>query len=227
MIVTKRDFQKAKRAKKWTPGRDRTGGTYGRFTGRAGEMKFLDKLTSSAVLSPANDILVDTLNNLSQGTSPSQRIGRKITIRSIQVKLAGVKDTTTNGGYGTNYVEVWVVQDTQCNGTGPAAGTEVASQLTPSMAFNNLDNSDRFKILKKIRIKVESQGGAEANAALAQTYHHDFYKKVNIPVVYSTNVGNISDIRSNNIFLMGGKQYNQSGETLTMTILTRIRYTDD
>ena len=73
-----------------------------------------------------------------------------------------------------------VVQDKQCN-CAAAAITDVFSSNGMAENFPNLNNKDRFKILKKIVVPMNSQAGVTTafNNVMLPV---DWYKKVDIPM---------------------------------------------
>jgi len=208
------------------PGYTRRVGYYGRFgtsrrPGAQIEKKVYDSAvtlgTSGGTASVTNATGL-VLSGIANGTSPFTRIGQKIIVKSIQVKASF---TLPPGATGADTYHLYLVQDSQCNGAA-AAITDVFD--TPGIIGNemrNVANGPRFKILKHWQIQLDAQAGIAGafNGAIAQ---ESLYLKCNIPVVYSSTTGDITEIRSNNLFFCYGSVQAQS----TATLNCRIRYTD-
>ena len=85
-------------------------------------------------------------------------------------------------------------------------------------------NSERFKILKKFVYEFAS--GAGVSGAYARGVRNmDWYAKLNLPVEYSSTTGAITEIKSNNIFLLASTA-NQTDDEITVTATCRLRFTD-
>jgi len=146
------------------------------------------------------------LTFLKQGTNANQRIGRKITLKSINVKL--VLQAAQNIQTDVTAC-VWLVLDKQANGnifTASDDGQIPVAQVQdgPLITATNylIANSQRFVILGKKCVVLRNQipytanidgtrGGAQAPI--------NFYKKVNMQIEYGGPTGTIGEIKSNNI----------------------------
>lgn len=202
------------------PGIQRTGGYYGRF-GSAGELKFFDTALSFNVDTTGEVPATGQLSLIPQGVTQSTRIGRKCTVKSIQI----VGMATSSAAVPEDVCYVYVVLDKQCNGAA-AAATDVLTNTSFAVALPNLENSERFVILKKI--KLHPKAGAGVAAAYATAFSPlNFYKKVNIQLDYdsSASTGALGTIRSNNIFLLAGATLNDDGVAFNGTC--RLRFSDD
>ncbi len=213
--------------RRFTPGRDRVGGFYGRFSGPHGELKFLDTALTfnfDATLEvPATGQLV----LVPQGPTESERIGRKCTIKSIQIRgvinhTPGAAATSSASAY------LYVVQDLQANGAAAAASGNggVMTGTTASTALINLSESSRFKILKKWVINMNPAAGA-TTALNNTTRGIEFFKKCNIPLEISSTTRAIGEIRSNNVFLLAGSSgVGTFDDLVAMAGVCRVRFSD-
>ena len=140
----------------------RTGGFYGMYTRRRlDEKKFID--VSNTLYNFDTTGTIQLLNGCSQATDYNDRIGRKIIVRSIQLRgLVYPLDTTT----ATSLCRMILLYDCQTNGAAPAI-TDVITSAT-STAPLNLNNRDRFKILMD---KQWAVAGVQANQAGSPTVH--------------------------------------------------------
>ena len=194
-----------------------------------------------------------SLNLVKQGAGPSDRIGRKFTIRSINVRitlhLASV-------GEPSSHIRIIIYQDKQCNGTGldpvtPSADTNAArtragvdaaadmfripsaetATSIPYLSYYNLVNRNRFKILYNKIVSLNSTASHTANSMTHYTGASrvlKFYHKCNIPIEMDppdtvNGPAKIDHVRSNNIGMMFIGEHNGSIE---YTVDSRIRFSD-
>jgi hypothetical protein len=226
----------------------RTGGFYGRFQPAGAELKYLDTeinlgTVGDSIIYSGNLPNTGQLCNVSQGTGPNQRIGRKITIKSISGQIGMqrlvdskglVPEQPQDGKWTSGQAFVWLVLDKQCNGT-PAAVADIFTFGYTYQSIRNLQYSDRFQILAKwswdmTAIYAYGQADAGNNFYINDiTRTVDIYKKCNIPIEYSGSTGGLTEIRSNNIFLCWGTQgyvNNEQGDNTAFIGSIRIRYSD-
>jgi len=191
------------------PGYTRTVGFYGRFgsrrarkqSGTKPELKFFDTANSFLFDLTGEVPATGQLALIPQGDTESTRDGRKAVIKSIQIR--GIV-TFAPGALGTAaaVAYMYLILDKQCNGAA-AAITDVFTSNDMSTNLLQLNNSGRFRILKKWVWNLNSQAGV-TTAYNNVTRPVEFYKKCNIPMDWNSTAGAITEIRSNNIFLMAG-----------------------
>lgn len=158
-----------------------------------------------------------------QGTTTTTRIGRKAVLKSIHIRgsLFYAPGASTTG-VGIAYV--YVVLDKQANGA--AAGvTDVLTSTTIPSAMINLFNSDRFSILKRIVIPVQATAGVSA-AFGAQHTPIEWYHKCSIPIEWNSTAGAITEITSNNVFLIAGSDGN-TDDLMSVAGTCRVRFSDN
>ena len=191
-----------KKRKLFVPGKDRIGGYYGRYTGVKGELKFFDQGVTDAVVD-AGGTVTDTINDIAQGVTEKQRVGRKCVLKSIWVKYLlslPEQDAQATPVVGDS-LRLIVYNDRQCNGA-TAAVLDVL-ETADILSFKNLANEGRFQILcdKTMSINylsLASDGaGVVSQASVEQWY--TFYKKLDTPIEFNAATGAITEIRSNNI----------------------------
>lgn len=143
-----------------------------------------------------------------QGDTKTTRDGRQAIIKSIQFRgmVYGDQGATQYSCNGW----LWVVQDTQANGAA-AAVTDVFTSAAAVDCLRNLDNNKRFKILhKEVFNTMDNGSGAvvynTATATEVVTWRRpiEFYLPCNILVDWSGTTGAITEITSNNIFIISG-----------------------
>lgn len=217
VIVPRRKRVMARKKPLIVKGYTRTGGYYGRFRGRRtrdGELKFKD-FASSTAFQQAGAVNPD-FTTVAQGVGETERIGKKIVVKSIYLRGVIVHQPTAaiSGG---NTVRIMIVNDKQANG----AAFTVGQVLNPQsyLAHRNLENVDRFRVLRDSTFSMNSEGVNESQKNISM------YIKCNIPIEYdsSTTSGAIVSQRSNSIALL------MIGDTNNVTVLSynvRIRYAD-
>lgn len=213
-----------KRFKLVQDGRTRTGGYYGRFQ-KNGETKFFDDTVPSLNIT-ATAVILDSPNLIPQGVTESTRVGRKCTLKSImwqgEIHLNLQTDDATPTG---DFVRLICYWDKQCNGAN-ATATDIL-QTDNWNEFNNLANSQRFKILWNKTLVFNHTAGAGASTAAnvwpIMYKRFKFMKKCNIPLEFSATSGAIATVKSNNIGLLA---ISRNGEC-DMLYKTRVRFTDN
>lgn len=98
--------------------------------------------------------------DLAQNTTAVTRIGRKVLYKSIELKGYVIN---TTGGVADDVYFAYLVLDTQANGARPSAG-DIFSYIGCSAALNNLDNSARFRTIKRwvVRLPIGQYTGTAA-----------------------------------------------------------------
>ncbi len=215
--------------KKFRKGYDRTGGVYGRFGSppRRGaaqkEKKFFDTSVDFSYDTVGEVPATGQLILIPQGVTESTRIGRKAFIHSLYIKgTETFVPAASAEANGSTYL--YLVLDTQANGAA-AAVTDVFDATGLSRAIINLNNSLRFRIIKKWVHTWNVSGGVTGayNSATKVLNEYIRFSKP-IPVDYSSTTGALSEIRSNNLFLVAGA--NGIDDLVTVGATCRVRFTD-
>jgi len=186
------------------PSTYRTGGLSLRSVGGR-ELNFNDEsVTNFAAAS------LTLLNGLVPGSGANERVGRKITIKSIQVQ--GYIGVATND----DITRLSLVVDTQANASNPAI-TDIYTSSNPA-ALREISNMPRFKVL------WDSGPIGQVVTSDSEICTFDAYKRVNIGTQYNAGVaGSIADIQTNSVFLV---VRNLGTGTTTGRLDVRIRYDD-
>lgn len=183
----------------------RTSGYYGRFSGpRGAEDKFFDGTRAQVTVTAAGLISNDSLNLIPQGVTESTRVGRKCTLKSLMLRGNCLLATTTIQANTDDTVRLIIYHDKQANGATAAIG-DILDGTPVWNGFNNLANSQRFRILHSefIEMNTLAGGGPTADDQYADTSKFfSCYKKLNMPLEFSSTTGAITEIRSNNIGVM-------------------------
>lgn len=207
-------------------GRNRTSGFYGRYPvagyrGRGAELKFFETSHNFTIPTVGAVPASGQLNLIPQGVTESTRVGRKCILKYIQGRWTLNLDPGAAADIAT-IVTIYVVLDKQCNGAA-AAATAVFESANLGRSFRNLANSQRFRILKKIQYNLTPAAGATTayNFAIKQC---NFDIKCNIPLEFDATTGAITEIKSNNVFLL--VQTNGSDGLVTLEGTSRVRFSD-
>lgn len=207
------------------PGYTQTGGYYGRYNRTPSENKFFETSVTSTNVNANGSIFSDSLNLIPEGTTESQRLGRKCTINSIHIKGELEHPELTSLAQADNKVRLILYLDKQCNGA--AATVTNILETADVNSFRNLAEVGRFQILYDKTIAINANVTSAYNGTTivegtgAVIKHVGINKKVNIPLEFSASTGAITELRSNNIGLLAISTY-----TRTKLLYTcRVRFT--
>ena len=213
---------------KFRPGYHRTAGLWRTARQRAKEIKYFDR-----TIEPAVDIIdvpgdaTSLITLIPQGNGRSARIGQKITVVGLELRIRLVH-APPNGGTGeANIIRFQIWLDTQANGTQAVIDDFLelvtgAAVLLPA----NKTNEDRFQLLGEKTVELHTNAAHGAPAARwgqAMKYIKWYMKLPSIPIHYSSTLGSITEVRSNNIFI--AYQASSVGNT-TIEAAYRTHYTD-
>ncbi len=198
----------------------------GRRAPAVGELKFHDIDVDDATIAAGGTIQnTGSINLIAQGVTESTRVGRKCVIRSIGWRYTLEKVSTTTLTSGDETVRVIMYLDKQCNGA-TAAVTDILD-TDDYHSFNNLGNSGRFRTLLDRTHTLNNPSLtvlAGPNYAYGTTsVERSFFKKVEIPLEFSSTVGAITEIRSNNI---GVLLLSKTGSLVNFNSTIRLRFSD-
>ncbi len=214
-----------KRRRTFSPGHDRVGGFYGRYSGRDAELKFFNTTPNDAVVATGFDV-ISSVNLIAQGITENTRIGRKCTIKHIAwrytVSLPEIDAQATAGPNDTIRVVLFV--DKQCNGA-TATGPDIF-EIDQYQSFTNLANQNRFRILhdRTVTLSYTSLASDGAGVVSSSGVRKDyiFNKSCSIPLEFSDVTGAITEVRSNNIGIAIGGDTGVAGFISRM----RLRFSD-
>lgn len=209
------------RKKSVRPGYTRTAGYYGRYNTRASnELKFFDTSINTSIDSTGEVLAGGQINLVPQGTTESTRIGRKINIRAVDIKgyVAGNGITTT-----AEIMQICLILDKQCNGA--AAGYTDVFTTNDINSFRNMAYSERFQVLKTWRMAINPMVPIIAGTSFLPPYRNfTYHKNCSIPVEFSSTTGAITEIKTNNLFIVGIAS--GGDDTANLTAIVRIKYSD-
>lgn len=191
------------------------------FSGK--ELKFFDTTLGFTFDATAEVPATGQLCLITPGTGDSQYVGNKCVVKSIQIKGACRYEPGASTA-GADIVEFAVVWDKQCNAA--AAGiVDVLTGSSMNTSMVNLDNAERFVILKRFTIDLNSFAGV-SGAYSTRSVPVDWYHKCNIPLYFRASTGTVADLTSNNLFLIAGTRFGVDDAT-SFQGTCRLRFSDD
>lgn len=198
-----------------------TRGYYGvRSRQSRGELKTVD--VDQATYQADTTGTVTLLNGIATGTDFTNRIGRKVNIKSLYIKgwLANTGTTTVN-----TMCRLVVVYDSQSNGAAPAI-TDVFKAANGTSHLN-LDNRDRFKVLydKHYALAAVNNTATQAYAGSPTVYPVKLFRKLNLEEQFNGIAATVGSISTGAIYMLTFSSANPAGGGVFI-LSTRIRFQD-
>jgi len=188
----------------------------------AGELKYFDIAATNYQADTTGSVTV--LNAMVVGDDNNTRDGRQISNTSLHVQgVVFPQDTTTNN----TVSRLMLIWDSQPNGA-IAAVTDVLTAAN-SISTTNLNNRERFRILRDIR----NPHGAVSDVA-TQTYSNannthvinEFISLKGLKTTYNATAAGIASVTTGALLMLTiGSAASTAGATYTLT--TRLRFTDN
>lgn len=179
----------------------------------AREKKVVDNVLSDAF---NNTGTITLMNGVAQGDDYTNRDGRKVIFKSIQLRIIAFGTPGTAVDQSIRYL---IVYDKQPTGALPAV-TDILD--TAAVVSNtNLSNRDRFIILKDKVISCQLN-----TTAAAPQYHNEKYMKINLETVFSGTSAAITSISSGAIYLVQVGTVAAGATTYSNTGRLRLRFVD-
>lgn len=187
----------------------------------------LTNVLTTANADPAGGSLIPIV----QGAGQSQRVGRVVFPKSIYINGRLGIDGTNNNNMGQFYVTFWLVEDKQTNGAQMAPGNflEATGSTIAAEAFQNLEYSDRFRLLKKKIVRFNRQMVANDTLSTFEggvDIQFNMYKQLpkSAKVQYTDVGSDISNIATHSYHLLAVKSHH--APSIEFSYNVRARYTD-
>ncbi|AGS36184.1 hypothetical protein [Circoviridae 3 LDMD-2013] len=157
---------------------------------------------------------VNCLNAISQGDGEEQRDGRGYKITSVHLRGYVLFAGQSGAGATSDHMRIILLQDTQTNGTQFNAEDVIDNSSgvneLQTVAFRNLENTNRFKILKDIVVHKPTTGlaGNQANPGDVESNSATMPIQMDVNFKYPVNVlctgtgGTVSNLTDNSFHLM-------------------------
>jgi len=202
------------------------GGAYQRSAPGSYEKKYFDTVYAASNI-PSAGGFTTSWNLIPQGTTKNTRIGNKCTVTNINFHGQFTLLTQAAASVVGDKIRWIVFVDRQANGAVPAAISDLIQTMpgatTDLNSFRNMDNVDRFVILKDKTYVLNQATQSGSLGSNVTTREIKMNKKVNIPLEFSSTNGAITEVRSNNILALIislGNNLSQFAGT------TRVKYSD-
>lgn len=207
----------------------RTGGFYSVRMRRLGaEKKTIDQQWLGSASASNTDPWL--LNATATGSDFTQRIGRRIKMKSLLLRVYLSVDAAIAAST-TNLCRVLVVLDKQWNATTTAGGAvsgappvATAYNITPVLtnifinSATNLNNRDRYKILVDKFMTISQSGPAGGQISI--------YKKMNIDVTYGGTTFDGGSIQTNALLIYIISNQTAGTNDASFNATSRIRFVD-
>lgn len=190
---------------------------------------------------------IATLNNCVVGPNFYNRIGKKICMKSLRMRIHVINLPTDDGANISCTLRFMLVYDRQCNNAYPP----IADLLTLTnyggvpdverMGFINMINSERFVVLSDTVVPIFANGNGPGDAPTTQfismvdgipkNYFDIYVKLKRLETVYgTTNNGDITDIQTGALNLWAFSDVNSGGTNVSpfsFKFVSRLRFYDN
>lgn len=197
----------------------RTGGFFG--TRRTiTEKKTVD--VNATNINLVNTESVTLLNGIATGTDFTDRVGRKVILKSLFIRWAVVpQDQTVTD----NTCRMCIVYDSQTNGAAPTY-SDVFKEGNP-LSQLNLNNRDRFQVLwdKCIQMSYLNNTATQALSGNKTVANGKKFKPLKHEMIFGGTAATVSSIQTGSIYLIClGSAVANAGHVFAFT--SRIRFVD-
>jgi len=196
----------------------RTGGYFGTSMRSISEAKVKDVDPASYNTDTTGTITL--MNGIATGSDFTDRIGRKILMKSIYIR--GVFRMEGTNALST-LSRLLLVYDMQTNGVAPAITDILKSANSQSQL--NLNNRDRFKILMDKQVAIGGQDIAAGGYGSPTTVALKKFKKCRLETIYGGTLSTVGSINTGALWLISiGDQAAGSAAEFAGSI--RVRFID-
>ena len=203
----------------------RTGGFYGLYQRRGrDELKVIDvaNAVNGAIGTAGGSITL--LNGVSQGTDYTNRIGRKIILKSLLARLNVVPNIANSAPQG-DIIRIMIVYDCQTNAAAPVLSDIILNGTVTYQSPMNLNNRDRFKILsdKFVTMEANVYTAGALTAGSPRPKQLKIFKKMNMEQIFGGTGNTVGSIQTGAIWLV---IVAATSAFSTITFETRVRFMD-
>ena len=175
------------------------------------------------------------LNSVAQGSGASERIGRKQRLKSVYIAgTVDIEGSAATGAMAPPTVSIYLVLDTQTNLAqlnSEDVFEGVSATTMTAMPLRNLENSQRFRVLRKLTIAfpqptmiARSDGTNGVEYQNGTNIPFEIYKPLhNLLVNYKDAGGNVTSITDNSLHVIAMKTVNS--QPVRLNYSARVRYT--
>lgn len=185
-----------------------------------------------------NTPIITCVNGTQEGAGFWNRVGRKIMMQSIRWK--GFVNFTGNAGANTaEYLRMMLIYDRQPNKATPNIADILldipnagGAGVTSAEGGLNMNNSERFMVLRDIQIAIPENANALGNATASiidyknRGVFDEFIKLKGLETHYTASTGGIGDITTGALFVVSYGTSPAAGAVFDVSWKTRLRYKD-
>lgn len=199
----------------------------GRYLARSNvELKWFDTIKASTQPSNSGTLLNGSLNLIAQGTDQDDRVGRKVTVKSVELRGQTRLLSNNNAAALGDHIRVVVFIDHQHNQDSTGAAWLDIFDDADINSFRRLDNEKRFTLLVDKVIDLNAYCALDTAVAtvvsgeVIKSFH--FWRRCDCQLEFSGTSGAITELTSNNIGVIAIAD----GISPYIGYTARIRYTD-
>jgi hypothetical protein len=185
------------------------------------ELKTIDTGTVTYAANDPTNGNFTLLNGVATGTDYTNRIGRKVIMKSLLIRGQFYNLSTGSDSNG-DLLRLMVICDEQPNGAAPII-TDIL-QTADHLAPLNLNNRGRFKVLYDKMLNMPAwttSAGALVNGSPRIAYAKIF-KKMTVPVIFNGTGSTVGSIQTNSVYIVTLATNNQTAFSFN----SRIRFMD-
>lgn len=201
------------------------------------EVKTVD--TNLQTTTPTNTLAAVLLNGCTEGTDAVNRIGRRINMKSVRIRMLFAQTRTIAAAVQPTFVRYALVYDRQPNGAAPAWAdvfqTINASGTTESNALShpNPTNFDRFIVMREgMRSYVPTTTSANeptqeaGNKQEAVENWFVLLKDLEANYIAGAGAGTIADFRSGSLYMLFLSNVTAANQFMDCIWSARVRFRD-
>lgn len=128
------------------------------------ERKKWDVNVGFTAVGTAAPYITSILNNIQQGTDANNRIGDRIHVKAVDFQFNNVASSSA----APTFMDIFLVWDKQPDRT-IASVTDIFNTGTTNLTYQNIINLERFQIMKRERINMDSGAGLSTTTTWHQS----------------------------------------------------------
>lgn len=199
------------------------------------ELKFYEDFSSTASIQTDGTVCDGAMNLIPGGSGISQHNGFRAVLKSMHIRASIAAPNTSDEGI---YVRILLVLDKQCNGAAAIPqdvlyhSTDLVTASAEYLAFNNLANKRRFRVLKDQIFSLPAvystayNGTTNACRIVSVPFEWHIPFKTGLPIRYdTTGTPTVSNVQSNNLFMLAYSS-SDGNNNPALHMNYRLRFTD-
>lgn len=162
------------------------------------ELKTIDTGTQSTSAAAVGSVIL--LNGVGQGTDYTNRIGRRILLKSLLLRFNITTIPSTSDPAG-DFIRILVVYDAQTNAVTPAVTDIINGDFLSPL---NLSSRDRFKVLSDKTTTMNPNGytAGAVSGGSPRNVAYKIYKKMSMEEIFGGTGATVGSIQTGAIFLL-------------------------